>query len=242
MVSEKRLQANRANAARSTGPKTAEGKARSSRNALRHGLLAKHLLVGQENPESFHALLNMMIDRFSPVNDVEFGMIEEMTAAYWRVRRAWTIETEMLEAGVANQAPGPYNVRLAAAFGELAETSKLNVLHRQETRLHVMYQRALHNLLVLRQTPPGPDDTSILALPQFLLGSASPANASDEGEEGERNAVSVVHPESQELLAPVDPPEMRNEPNKSIPSNKIIEIEVTQNPDPNPMEPTGVDL
>lgn len=40
--------------------------------------------------------------------------------------------------------------RLAGAFAELASTPQLGLLHRYETRLHVMYQRAFHNLLLMR--------------------------------------------------------------------------------------------
>ena len=47
-ISEKRLAANRANAAHSTGPTTPEGKARAAKNAVRHGLLAKQIPTGGE--------------------------------------------------------------------------------------------------------------------------------------------------------------------------------------------------
>ena len=40
--------------------------------------------------------------------------------------------------------------RMAAAFSELAATPQLGLLHRYETRLHVMYQRAFHNLVLMR--------------------------------------------------------------------------------------------
>ena len=46
---DKRTEANRANAKRSTGPRTAEGKARASKNALAHGLTARDIIVGDED-------------------------------------------------------------------------------------------------------------------------------------------------------------------------------------------------
>ncbi|MHC4445109.1 MAG: hypothetical protein ACYTA5_21125 [Planctomycetota bacterium] len=49
-ISEKQLQANRQNAKKSTGPKTPEGKARSSQNALKHGLLARQILINDDDP------------------------------------------------------------------------------------------------------------------------------------------------------------------------------------------------
>jgi hypothetical protein len=50
MASEKQIAASRANAKRSTGPKTAAGRLKSSRNAYRHGLLcpARWLRIGTD--------------------------------------------------------------------------------------------------------------------------------------------------------------------------------------------------
>src|SRR4051794_19489271 len=105
MSSELRLRANRANAARSTGPVTPEGKAYASRNALRHGFLAKQILAGTEPPAAFREVFDLFAARWSPVDDIEIGMLEEMAAAYWRLRRAWAMETEMLRAAIETQ-PG----------------------------------------------------------------------------------------------------------------------------------------
>ncbi len=152
MVSQKRIQAARLNGARSRGPLTEEGKARSSRNAIRHGLLSNCVVIGSESSESFQALFDLHLQRFAPVDEVEFGMIEEMTAAYWRLRRAWTIETHLLAAGMEQRTEPGELARMAGAFADLASTPQLALLNRYETRLHLMYQRAFHNLLVLRNT------------------------------------------------------------------------------------------
>ena len=66
-VSEARLHANRENAKRSTGPKTARGKAYSRRNALTHGLLAKSVLFdldGKPINEDLHQLLNELHEKY----------------------------------------------------------------------------------------------------------------------------------------------------------------------------------
>ena len=149
MISEKRILAARANGALSRGPKTPEGKARS-RNAIRSRRLTDGVVLGLESREAFHDLFNFHVDCFSPLDDVEMGMIEEMASAYWRLRRNWAIENYLLDSATATQPDGPEVSRIAAAFSELSAGPQLANLRRYETRLHVMYQRALHNLLLLR--------------------------------------------------------------------------------------------
>ena len=152
-ISEKRLRANRANAAKSTGPKTPEGKVRCSLNAIRHGLLAKQILVGSESAEGFKTLCDLLVQRFAPVDGFEYNMIEELAASYWRLRRVWSVETEMLERAMENKTDRGV-ARTASAFSDLAGDRSLATLHRYESRLHGMYQRTLRNLLLVRQLEP----------------------------------------------------------------------------------------
>ena len=56
MASKRQLEANRANARRSTGPRTPQGKASSSKNALSHGLAARLELMADEDPAEYDAL------------------------------------------------------------------------------------------------------------------------------------------------------------------------------------------
>ena len=88
------------------GPKTPEGKARS-RNAIRSRRLTDCTVVGNESREAFQDLFKLHVDSFSPVDDVEMGMIEEMASAYWRIRRNWAIENYLLETAAAAQPEGP---------------------------------------------------------------------------------------------------------------------------------------
>jgi hypothetical protein len=193
MMSLRRINASRANAARSTGPITPEGKERSSANAIRHGLLAKCVVLENESGPCFDDLVAQHTERFAPADGVEFGMIEEMAAAYWRMRRAWAIENRLMEKALRNQPPGDEAARIAAAFSELAATPELNLLHRYEARLHRIYQRALFNLALLGECKlpnepspisehlPNPEDSSppCPLLPAPGAGLRSPAAPPD---------------------------------------------------------------
>ena len=89
-VSPERIAANRANAQQSTGPRTPEGKARSSRNALKRGLFSKQLIVPAlgEVPEEFDALHADMRARYRPQGREEALLVDKMATAYWRLARA----------------------------------------------------------------------------------------------------------------------------------------------------------
>src|SRR3954471_20309046 len=151
MSSTKRILSSRANGALSRGPKTDKGKSLSSRNAVRHGLLSKLVVLKEEPPEAFDELVSDFNGRFDPADAVEAGMVDEMVAASWRLRRAWAIENRLLDTAMAAQ-PGETAVdRLPPVFSALAADSHFNLLHRYETRLHTMFQRALYNLVLLRQ-------------------------------------------------------------------------------------------
>jgi hypothetical protein len=159
MSSLRRVQSSKANGALSKGPATPAGKQRSSLNALRHGLCANCIVLDHESRENFLILLQQHTGRFQPANEVEVGMIEEMCAAYWRQRRAWAIETELLDKQIALQPGETAPERMAAAFDHLAAGPTLPLLHRYEARQHLMYQRALRTFIMLR-TVENPNDPS----------------------------------------------------------------------------------
>ena len=73
-----------------------------------------------------------------------------MVAAHWRLRRALAIETRLLENEAANQTSADPLDRVTHAFDDLAAKPALGLLHRYQTRLHLNYQRALYNMLLLR--------------------------------------------------------------------------------------------
>ena len=95
-ISEAKLAANRANAQKSSGPKSEEGKARSSRNAFKHGLYSKQLVLPGEDPAELDALKANLRAEHQPVSETEEILVNEMAEQYWRLRRARRLETDLL--------------------------------------------------------------------------------------------------------------------------------------------------
>lgn len=93
-----KLEANRRNALNSTGPKTAEGKAASSRNATRHGLTASGLtLMSNERQEDLDALIAATEAEFNPGTETERFLVHQMVQARWRLVRLARLEAEALD-------------------------------------------------------------------------------------------------------------------------------------------------
>ena len=136
------------------GPVTPAGKCRSSRNATRHGLMAKIVVLENESREAFDSLQSEFVARFAPTDAVELGLVEEMLSAFWRQRRAWAIETRIMDNATATQPPDEDELtRLAGGFTSIAAQPPLELIHRYETRLHRIFQRALANLIQMRSLP-----------------------------------------------------------------------------------------
>jgi len=91
-ATEAQIDANRRNAQKSTGPRSAQGKDASSRNGLQHGLSGdKHILPG-ENPEEFLLLLKDLYDNFHPVGLGEEKLVQRIAADQWRLDRTLPME------------------------------------------------------------------------------------------------------------------------------------------------------
>jgi hypothetical protein len=151
MSSQRRKISSRANGACSQGPVTPEGKQRSSMNALSHGLLARAVVLKNESEEGFQQLSQQFIDRFGPLDAVELAVVEEMVAASWRGRRAWVIENEWMDRIIDEQPTETERGQIAGAFDKLAETNKIAVLYRYQSRLNRLFRQALGTLVMLRQ-------------------------------------------------------------------------------------------
>jgi hypothetical protein len=90
--------ASRRNGAKSRGPRTAAGKARSARNALKHGMrAAKYLVLPYEDAAEFAALEAALLAELAPVGALQTVLARRVAVAAWRLARADRLEAEVLE-------------------------------------------------------------------------------------------------------------------------------------------------
>ena len=102
MVTKKQLDANKKNATQSTGPQTPEGKAASSKNAMKTGLLSRELILPGESREEFDALFDQLTLEHKSVGVLETTLLERVAVAMWRQRRMVRAESARLAAQQAN--------------------------------------------------------------------------------------------------------------------------------------------
>jgi hypothetical protein len=97
MTSLRQIDANHRNAVNSTGPKTDEGKRRSRRNAVRHGLTAETVVDGLEDPADYKAFEASIAAGYDPQSAVERELVLRLASLLWRLRRATAIETGLFQ-------------------------------------------------------------------------------------------------------------------------------------------------
>ena len=93
----RRLEANRRNAQLSTGPRTAEGKARVAQNRTTHALTGQgHTILPGEDAEAYDRLLATLMGQHAPSGETETHQVELLAHNQWKVRRAARLENEAL--------------------------------------------------------------------------------------------------------------------------------------------------
>jgi hypothetical protein len=97
MTSIRQIEANRRNAAKSTGPITQEGKQRSRCNAVRHGLTAETVIGALEDSEDYKAFEAAIVADYDAQTTVERELVLRLASLLWRLRRATTTETGLFE-------------------------------------------------------------------------------------------------------------------------------------------------
>jgi hypothetical protein len=93
MATQRQIEANRRNARKSTGPRTLEGKASSSRNALTHGLTAEAIVLPHEEWSQYVELRLALLDTYQPANPAEQMLVDLVAGSYWRLLRCRRLET-----------------------------------------------------------------------------------------------------------------------------------------------------
>ncbi len=129
---QSRAETNRANAQLSTGPRSAEGKLASSRNALKHGLAAGQVIIPGEDPIAFESLLNDLLGEHQPATSTEALLVKEMAQSHWLTQRAIRLQNECFTADGVNE-------------------KQLALFLRYQTTHQRAFYKSLSNLLTLRK-------------------------------------------------------------------------------------------
>src|SRR6202521_1061365 len=95
MATAKQTAANRMNAQKSSGPRTAAGKAVSRFNALKHGIYAVHQIMFDEKPEDLAELAAEYHELYSPADSKERFLVDTLVHNEWRLRRMRRVEAEL---------------------------------------------------------------------------------------------------------------------------------------------------
>jgi hypothetical protein len=175
-VSPRRLAANRANAERSTGPRTPEGKARSAQNARKHGFRASTFAVVRlEELDEIARLKADLVAAYQPVNSQELFALERVALAQQALLRAARLEAGLFTTSL-NETCDPdghawiymnravvggdveitraqnRNFLLGAGFHQFArESNSFSLLLRYQAQAERLYRRAIEDFERLKK-------------------------------------------------------------------------------------------
>jgi hypothetical protein len=150
-MSEAALAANRANAKKCTGPKTREGKFKSSLNALKHGTYSHNFILKTEDAGTFENFSKSFIDEFQPETPSELELLKQLISVAWRRNRIAELMqlriNKAIDTVIANSEPTPAAEITLQAFDNL-ENEKPSFARQQahELRLVNLFQRTLARL------------------------------------------------------------------------------------------------
>jgi hypothetical protein len=158
MATDKQTEANRQNAQKSTGPKTAEGRAAVRLNGLKLGLTAQTLILPGENEADFTDLLDSYESEHAPVTPTENALVTQLAMVTWRLRRLYHVEAGFYAYKLKMLSDTGTRLQLDH-FGRLGmvadcNNDTLNTLNRQEARLERSFYKALQELQRIRTQRP----------------------------------------------------------------------------------------
>ena len=137
-ISQARIDANRANAQLSTGPRTGEGKAISSLNNFRHGFNGVFCVLPSENSREFIRLVDDLHAEHNPGSPTERLLVMDMARHYWLLQRALRLQDECFTRGL----------------NDVAFEKQLAIYMRYQTTNQRAFHRCLNELQKLRKQRP----------------------------------------------------------------------------------------
>jgi hypothetical protein len=147
-----RAAVNKANAQKSTGPRTQAGKQRSKLNALRHGLTGQTVVLPTEDHSAYERHSQSFLDEYHPKDATEAHLVQSLIDTSWRMNRAATVETNLFSLGIiemeerlhANHPEAEAALAMALAFRE--HMRAFASISTQSQRLARQFERTLAQL------------------------------------------------------------------------------------------------
>jgi hypothetical protein len=142
------------NGARSRGPITPEGKARSSRNALKHGLAAlHHFVLEDEAPSELEELTARLLVEVEPQSEIEARLVKRIAIAFWKSERAERIEVALFDAAPKLRPPQAGFAWEEADPLTTFDLKRFNAVRGYQAQQGRELSRCLKQLRLLRREP-----------------------------------------------------------------------------------------
>jgi len=150
MATEKQIEANRLNAQKSTGPRSVEGKAAASQNALKSGIDAESQVIRGEDPAALAALTGDYLAEFQPQAAAERALLDILIDSEWLLRRLRKAEAQLWEAEFAHLQR--CSVPEKQSHGDALERGQQTFarLERRRDSIQRSYRRSLQDLRQLQ--------------------------------------------------------------------------------------------
>ncbi len=162
MATLRQIEANRRNALKSTGPRSAAGKAVSCFNALQTGIDAKSLVIRGEDQCALEQLAGEYHERFRPATPDARFLVDSLVNAEWQLRRLRKVEAQLWDYPVLAGQVAPGDLALATTF--VRSVDIFTRLQRRIDSAERVYRRALERLNRLESEPA--DDGAFGAPPE----------------------------------------------------------------------------
>jgi len=107
MATDAQISANRRNAQKSTGPRSRQGRAAVSQNAVQHGLSARQAIISSESQADFDLYREQLLAELAPASPIESMLAERIVTLSWRLKRAGRIQNQTIDALNANNTSSP---------------------------------------------------------------------------------------------------------------------------------------
>src|SRR6516165_9444649 len=154
-MTEAQIESNRANAQLPTGPRTEEGKRRSSLNAFRHGLTGQIVIHTPEDQAAFQRHCDAIREALKPVGALETDLAQAIAEDKWRLNRARALENSIFTLGFQEHSDpnaGHPEVDAALAQGRtwIAQARNLQLLTTYEQRIRRSVEKNMAEIKALQ--------------------------------------------------------------------------------------------